>query len=301
MLTIAGAALLATTACAPETHAASASAPVASAEQQQTNRIVDQRTLSQRLNRLQGQYGARIGLFALDTLTDQVVGFNEDHRFGYASSIKALLAAFFLERVTGESRGEQVTWTQEQVDDAGYAPVTGEHVGERMSVQELAEATVRTSDNLAFNLVLEKLGGPDAFQQWLRDQGDQATEFASYEPFVNDIVDGDTANTSTPASMTSTLAQVVTSLGRESADQDLLVEWMSGNATGDTLLRAGVPAGWTVADKSGGAAGMRNDIAVITQHGQDPVIVSVLTTKRDPKEKYDDQLLADVAEALFAD
>lgn len=40
---------------------------------------------------------------------------------------------------------------------------------------------------------------------------------------------------------------------------------MSNNATGDELIRAGVPSDWIVADKSGaGSYGTRNDIAIVT-------------------------------------
>src|SRR5690625_6617540 len=47
------------------------------------------------------------------------------------------------------------------------------------------------------------------------------------------------------------------------ADKELLIDWMSANATGDTLIRAGAPTDWVVADKSGGAGPLRNDIAVV--------------------------------------
>lgn len=39
---------------------------------------------------------------------------------------------------------------------------------------------------------------------------------------------------------------------------------MKGNATGDKLIRAGVPTDWVVGDKSGaGSYGTRNDIAIV--------------------------------------
>jgi beta-lactamase class A len=70
---------------------------------------------------------------------------------------------------------------------------------------------------------------------------------------------------------------------------------MSGNATGDTLIRAGAPDGWVVADKSGGAGGIRNDVAVVTPPGRAPVVVTVFTTRNDPDARYDDALVARAA------
>jgi hypothetical protein len=44
----------------------------------------------------------------------------------------------------------------------------------------------------------------------------------------------------------------------------VLTGWMRDNTTGGELIRAGVPDGWIVGDKTGsGGYGTRNDIAVL--------------------------------------
>ena len=71
---------------------------------------------------------------------------------------------------------------------------------------------------------------------------------------------------------------------------------MRGNATGDTLVRAGVPDGWRVADKSGAAAyGTRNDIAVVEVPGRDPVVMAVFSDRGTADAEYDDALVAEAA------
>jgi len=50
-----------------------------------------------------------------------------------------------------------------------------------------------------------------------------------------------------------------------------------------------------VADKSGGAGGIRNDVAVVTPPGRAPVVVTVFTTRNDPDARYDDALVARAA------
>jgi beta-lactamase class A len=82
-------------------------------------------------------------------------------------------------------------------------------------------------------------------------------------------------------------------------DRALLLDWMSGNATGDTLVRAGAPAGWSVADKSGGAGGIRNDVAVVTPPGRDAVVLSILSARNDPEADYDDALVARAAAVVL--
>ncbi|NKS78197.1 hypothetical protein GS539_20950 [Rhodococcus hoagii] len=51
---------------------------------------------------------------------------------------------------------------------------------------------------------------------------------------------------------------------------------MSGNATGAPLVRAGAPDGCSVADKSGGAGPIRNDIAIVTPPGRAPAFLALL-------------------------
>jgi hypothetical protein len=54
------------------------------------------------------------------------------------------------------------------------------------------------------------------------------------------------------------------------------VRWMSGNPSGDSVIEAGLPHAWRVADKSGAAAyGTRNDIAVIRPRRRAPVVLAV--------------------------
>lgn len=70
------------------------------------------------------------------------------------------------------------------------------------------------------------------------------------------------------------------------------MDWMKRSTTGDTLIRAGVPKDWEVADKSGaGLYGTRNDIAIIWPAKGDPIVLAVLSSKDKKDAEYDDQLI----------
>ncbi len=59
-----------------------------------------------------------------------------------------------------------------------------------------------------------------------------------------------------------------------------LVEWMRGNTTGGARIRAGVPAGWQVADKTGsGDYGTVNDIGVAWPPNGSPLVIAVYFTR----------------------
>lgn len=255
--------------------------------------------LSAQLQQLESEYAARIGVSALDTGTGQRVSYRADERFGFASSFKVFVAAGFLSQVPAAERDAAVTWTQEDVDAAGYSPVTSEHITDGLTLSQLAEAAVRSSDNTATNIILGKIGGPAGLQDILRQAGDDTSNIVSSEPDLNIIEAGSTDDTTTPAAFTAGLKTFLIGDALPEADRSMLLDWMSENATGDLLIRAGAPDGWTVADKSGGAYGIRNDIAIVTPPGRAPIILTILTVKNDPDAEYDNNTVADTAQVVL--
>ncbi|MBG6053988.1 beta-lactamase class A [Salinibacterium sp. CAN_S4] len=97
----------------------------------------------------------------------------------------------------------------------------------------------------------------------LERYGDHVTDVVDNEPVSNTVTTDNTAVTSTPRASTKTLKQIVSGEILDDGNRSPLIDWMTGNATGDTLIHAGAPEGWGVADQSGGAGAIRNDVAVV--------------------------------------
>jgi beta-lactamase class A len=58
-----------------------------------------------------------------------------------------------------------------------------------------------------------------------------------------------------------------------------LVGWLVANQTGDQRLRAGLPKGWNIGDKTGsGDHGTTNDLAIAWPDERAPLLVSVYLT-----------------------
>ena len=259
----------------------------------------DRATVRTTVAALEREYDAAVGVVATDTVTGETIAYGADRRFGYASTIKLFAAAEFLRTVPAADRQERVRWTASDVRAAGHSPVTSQHLADGLTTVQLAEAAVRESDNTALDLVLQRTGGPAALDAALTAMGDSTTEVVGTEPELNTIEPGSTADTTTAAAFTADLRAVLGGGVLGPRDRDTLLDWMSGNATGDTLVRAGAPAGWTVADKSGGAGGIRNDVALVTRPHGDPIAVTVLTARNDPAAAYDDALVARTAAAVL--
>ncbi|MDN4481297.1 class A beta-lactamase [Demequina muriae] len=297
-------ALVAVTGCAspaPVAEAPEPSAPsVAPSSSPAATPTAADRATTRELRELEAEFEARVGVSAVDTETGATVEFRADERFRFASTLKAFAAAELLRTAAPDERETTVTWTQSDVDRAGYSPVTSEHISTGLSFMELAEAAVRDSDNAAMNLILERLGGPSALGEGLAALGDTTTRVVDDEPDLNDVDAGSTDNTTTPAAFAENLLALSDPENLAGDDYDTLIDWMSGNATGDALVRAGAPAGWTVADKSGGAGPMRNDVAIVFPPDRAPIVITVLTERTDPTAEYDDALVARAAEIVLS-
>lgn len=279
---------------APTASATRTSTPIPTASPSSIT-STDRSAVHRALDALEREYDATVGVVATDTGTGESVAYDGDRRFGYASTLKVFAAAEFLRTVHGSDRDERAHWTAADVAAAGHSPATGQHVEDGLSYDQLAEAAVRQSDNTALNLLLARIGGPSGLDAALGRLGDDVTRVVHTEPALNTIEPGSTEDTTTPAAFAADLAAVLDGETLDAADTAQLVGWMSGNATGDTLVRAGAPRGWTVADKSGGAGAIRNDVALVTRPGAAPIVLAVLTTKNDPAAAYDDALVAKTA------
>lgn len=247
---------------------------------------------------IESDYDARVGVYAIDTGSDQTIDYRSEERFAFASTYKALAAALVLKQNSMEELEEIITYTED--DLVSYSPITEKHVDTGMTLAELSEAAVRTSDNTAGNLLFEELGGPEQFQKSLREIGDDVTQSDRYETALNEFTPGNTRDTSTPVALATSLQGFAVGDLLTDDKRARLLDWMKGNATGDTLIRAGAPEGWTVADKSGaGRYGTRNDIAVVWPPDREPIILAIMTRHDTEDAEYDDALIAEVAEATL--
>ncbi|EEM97753.1 MULTISPECIES: class A beta-lactamase BlaIII [Bacillus] len=264
----------------------------------QANQIKQENTGNQSFAKLEKEYDAKLGIYALDTGTNQTVAYHSDDRFAFASTSKSLAVGALLRKNSLEALDQRITYTHE--DLSNYNPITEKHVDTGMTLKELADASVRYSDSTAHNLILKQLGGPSEFEKILREMGDTVTTSERFEPELNEVHPGETHDTSTPEAIAKTLQSFTLGTALPIEKRELLVDWMKRNTTGDNLIRAGVPKGWEVADKTGaGSYGTRNDIAIIWPPNKKPIVLAILSNHDKEDAKYDDKLIADATKVVL--
>ncbi|MBY0177335.1 class A beta-lactamase [Curtobacterium herbarum] len=251
------------------------------------------------LDALERRDDARLGLVAIDTGSGATVTHRAGERFAFASAAKVFIAATVLD--DARSGDLDAVVPIEQRDLLSYAPVTSQHVGSGMTVRALLDAMLRSSDNTAANLLVARVGGPSVVQQWLRGIGDQVTQVVRVEPDLNEATPGDERDTTTPAQFAADLRTVLLGDALRPADRKMLVETMAGTTTGAATIRAGVPTGWSVADKTGtGSYGVRNDIGIVTPPGRAPIVLVVMTSRSRADAKPVDALVAAATKVTVA-
>jgi len=247
------------------------------------------------LARLEQINGGRLGVAVLDTATGAHSGYRTDERFPMCSTFKFLLASAVLQRVDRH---------QETLDHATAippkpllfnSPLTEPHAGGTMTIARLCHAALTRSDNMAANLLLKSIGGPESITRFARSIGDTITRLDRMETALNEALAGDPRDTTSPAAMAGDLRVMLLGNVLSSASREQLTHWMAANLTGLDRLRANLPEGWRAADKTGSnGEHTSNDIAMLWPVGKPPIIIAAYITECTGPESKRSAVLAEI-------
>jgi beta-lactamase class A len=230
---------------------------------------------------LEAHLGGRIGVAAIDTGGGARISYRGDERFALCSTFKWLLAAAVLAREDQSpgTLGQRLAYGPQ--DLLPHSPVTGAHLAEgSLSVSELTQATVETSDNAAANLLLKFLGGPASLTRYMRSIGDRTTRLDRTETSLNENLRGDPCDTTTPNAMRAMMRSVLIGNALSGASRETLLTWLKASQTGFARLRAGLPQGWLAGDKTGtGNHAAVNDVAIAWPPARAPILIAAYLTE----------------------
>lgn len=260
----------------------------------------------QKLANIEASSGGRLGVHILDVRSGPIPGYRDDERFALCSTFKLPLAGIIL-RESDAGRLEldqQIGFSEE--DMVPYAPVTERNL-ERgyMTVTELAAAAQMTSDNVAANLLLGLIGGPEGFTSRVRELGDEVTRLDRLEPELNLVAAGEVRDTTTPEAMAELVNVLVFGSALSYTSRAKLRTWLEATTTGRRRLKAGFPNDWRVGNKTGtgiapGMANKYNDVAVAWRPGSEGALIVAAYFEADgeyPRIRLEDEdVLRQVAE-----
>lgn len=252
-------------------------------------------SLAQSLRELEAQAQGRLGVHVLDTASGQEVGYRQNERFMMLSSFKALASALVLARADQgrESLERRIRYSKQDLVD--WSPVTEKHVdGQGLNLAQLCEATITTSDNTAANLILASFGGPKALTAFARQLGDTVTRLDRNEPALNVRVGNEPLDTTSPRAMAHTLQKLLLGTALSAPSRQLLLQWLLANTTGGKRLKAGIPAHWTIGDKTGTNRNSANDIGILLPPQGAPLLVTAYLADSTASPERREATLAEV-------
>ena len=203
--------------------------------------------LERQLTRLTSARRGEYGIAALDLRDGSIVTVNGNKRFPMASTVKVAIASTYL---------AQVDQGRRKLDDM---------IGGR-SAAKLLELMITRSDNIATDQLLANLGGPSTIQRWL-----------AFNELTGIRVDrtiaqllrqrghlADRRDVATPTAMVSLLYKLDSGNVLSAESRAVLFKLMSRCKTGTRRIRALLPEGTRVEDKTGTLDGITNDVGFIT-------------------------------------
>lgn len=250
--------------------------------------------------RIEEQLGARVGLSLLDTGSGWSWSHREDELFLMNSTVKVPVCGAILARSDAGTLSLADALPVREADLVPYAPVTETRVGGTMTIDELCLAAIDQSDNVAANILIKHLGGPEAVTQFFRSVGDPTSRLDRLEPELNTFAPGDERDTTSPAAMSETLRALLLGDMLSPQARGQLAEWMSHGGVTGALLRAEAEDDWLLLDKSGSGRHTRNLVAVIQPEGEAPWIATMFVSDTDAAFEVRNEALKDLGRAVLA-
>lgn len=261
----------------------------------QANAVINEIKAQERL------LGARIGVSIYDVTANDIWNYNGNTKFPLMSTFKVLACAKLLSDVEKGLQSFDNSTVIKKDSLISWSPITEKIVGEKMSLNEACSAAMIMSDNTATNIVLSAIKGPKALTQFMRSIGDDVTRLDRIEPDLNEALDGDIRDTTTPNAMVKSLHTLLFGDVLSQASKTQLKQWMIDNKVTGSLLRSVLPHNWLIADRSGsGGYGSRAIAAVVWSEKRTPLIISIYLTQTEASFAQRNKAIAEIGKEIFS-
>lgn len=257
-------------------------------------------TLSDKVNSYENQ-GWSIGVTVFDTKSGKRESVHGEKRFHFNSTIKALACANVLAKVDKGQLALDDFIELKKKDIVTYSPVTEKLIGKKLTLRDACEATLTYSDNTAANYAISSVGGPDGLTAFMRSIGDNALRSDRYEPDLTKNIEYDIRDTTTTDAMAQSLYRILLQDVLSEKSRTQLKKWMEGNKVADDLLRASLPDGWFIADRSGASDyGVRGIISIVWSENRQPLVIAMYVRKDGSSMNERDKVISDIGATIFS-
>ena len=234
-----------------------------------------ERKLVARIEATDRAFTGVVGVAAIDLQTGALIEYNGNVVFPQASSIKIPILAELYQQAEAGKLDLDAAVTLHAADAVGGSGDLQESLKRgpvSLTVRQLLQAMIRTSDNTATNRLIA-MASMDAVNRWIRDAGLRQTRLQRR------MMDGQAAkenreNISTPVEMARIAEMLYEGKAVSPGASKEMIQLLT-QVKGD--FRAAVPAAVAVAAKPGDLTGVRAETGIIFLANR-PFVLSVMST-----------------------
>ncbi len=176
----------------------------------------------------------------------------------------------------------------------------------KISLKTMLSYTVSQSDNNGCDILLRLIGGPAIVEKYIRSLGIQDFAMQVNEQQMHRAWDVQFLNWTTPLATNALLRQVYTGKVLSPKSNKLLWQLMTATSTGPNRIKGLLPAGTTVAHKTGssgtdnkGITAAINDMGIVTLPNGQHVVITVFVGNSKENEAVNERIIAEIAQATW--
>ena len=251
----------------------------------------------------------RVGIAAVVLETGGTVSLNPRDHFPMQSVYKLPISMAVMKQVdAGKIDLEQrVRVTKADFGSRGqHSPIRDKNPnGVEMSVRELLRYAISESDGTASDVLMKLAGGPKAIQSYLTELKITDIIVLNTEKELGQDSQAQYRNWASPEAAVALLRALDERQGLSEASQSLLLKYMIESTPGAKRLKGLLPAGTTVAHKTGtsgtekGITAATNDIGIITLPNGRHLAIAVFVSDSPADEATREGVIARIAKVVW--
>ncbi|NET62199.1 MAG: serine hydrolase [Symploca sp. SIO2E6] len=232
------------------------------------------------------------GVFIIDLDTGAYLDWQGSASFSAASTIKVpILVAFFQDIDAGKIRLDEPLILQQNLIAGGSGDLQYQQPGSQYTALEVVTKMIAISDNTATNMIIARLGGPNALNQRFATWGLKATAIR------NPLPDLEGTNTTSPRDLADLMSVVNQGKLMSLRSRDRLLDIMQQTET-NTMLPQGLGPGATIAHKTGNIGSVLADVGLVDMPtGKRYIVVAMV--KRPHNDDSAEELIRQISSVTY--
>ncbi len=272
---------------------------------------VHAQTLREQLQHIVKDKHATVGIAVYNIETGDTLTLNNSHHYPMQSTYKFHLALAVLHKLV--DNGSMNLDSKVFIKKADMHPNTHSPLRDKypngdtsLTLREILQYTVSLSDNNGCDILFRLVRGPAAVNDYIHSLGLPDISIKATEQEMHSGWNVQYSNWTTPYTTILLLKKFYTEHLLKDSSYSFLWRTMAETSTGPNRIKAGLPAGTTLAHKTGssdtknGITAATNDLGIFILPNGQHVALAVYVSDSKESEKSNEKIIADIAKAVYS-